>query len=797
MTLHGSLLLPNRRCKKTPRRIAALFAMSVGLTTTGTAAAMAANAAGSYGSLPPPPTYVDRPGEQRLELELVVNGLSVNFIAPVMISGSRYQLRLADLKRAGILIDAPQDSLFLDDMPGVSAVYDQGAQRLLVSVPSSYLPRQRLGKGKAEFQPASYDMGALINYDVYVSGGGGTRTQASLHHEARFFGAAGTVSTTGVIRTGPGKRYIRYDTRFRRSDEASATTIEAGDFITRSLPWASAVRMGGIQVSRDFAVRPDIITYPLPQFAGSAALPSTVELMVNNQRVAGGTVNPGPFALESLPLINGAGEANLIVTDMQGRSIQAALPFYVSSDLLAPGLTDYAVAFGAFREHYGVKNFDYGRVAGSASLRHGLTPGITLEVRGEIADDMQLAGGGAVVKLGNGGVLSGSYSRSYRDGAEGSQITLGYEYQARLFSIALRHSRQTAGYVDLGLVDAFHDNFARTISSATLSLSMGRYGTLGLGYFDIRRDGGEDARFANASWSLPFLGASRVNASATREFEDRTWSGALTISLPLGGRAGNLSAGVIDAPASPRSWRADYARAIPTEGGLGWSAGAIANEDGDTYWRGDVAWRTDPVALRAGAYGERDATLWAGASGSLVLMDGALFAANRVADAFAIVSTDGAGNIPVRYENQLIGRTNADGKLLIPWASAYYPGTYAIDPLGLSANFKVPMVSQTVAIAAGSGSIIRFPVERMAAARATLTDTGGTPIAAGVPVRVNDGAPTYVGWDGLLFIEQAKAENHLVAELPDGSRCSARFAVGKASDDITELGELTCRAAKD
>lgn len=42
---------------------------------------------------------------------------------------------------------------------------------------------------------------------------------------------------------------------------------------------------------------------------------------------------------------------------MHGRTIQTSMPFYVSSALLRPGLSDFAVAFGAFREHYGVRNF--------------------------------------------------------------------------------------------------------------------------------------------------------------------------------------------------------------------------------------------------------------------------------------------------------------------------------------------------------------------------------------------------------------------------------------------------------
>jgi len=752
-----------------------------------------------YGELPPPPKAAQAAAAQDLLLELVVNERRTGIIAAVHLDRDRIRLALADLKRAGLVVGAQGASLFLDELPGIEAKYDAPLQQLRLNAASDYFPSQRLGPKARPFVPASYDTGALLNYDVYVSGGG-RETQASAWHEARLFSGAGTLSTTGVLRTGAKKSYLRYDTNWRRSDEATAVTMEAGDFITRTLPWASAVRLGGIQISRDFAVRPDIITYPLPEFAGRAALPSTVDLIVGGQRIAGGAVEPGPFALESLPPINGAGEANLVVTDMHGRSISTAMPFYVSSALLRPGLTDFAVSVGAFREHYGIRNFDYGGVAGSASLRHGVSANITLEVRAEIAGDMSLAGGGAVVELGGGGVVSASYSRSFRsdgDGGDGAQYTLGYEYQARLFSVALRHSRQSAGYVDLGLIDVIRVRGDREISSATLSVSLGPAGTLGLGYFAIREEGGVDMRLANASMSLPLWGGSRLNASASREFEDKNWSGALTVTLPLGGRRGNLAAGIAEAENGGRTWRADYARAIPSNGGLGWSA-SVAGAGNDVALRGDAAWRTDAMLLRGGAYRAGGTTAWAGASGALVLMDGSLFAANRVSDAFVVVSTNGAADIPVHYENQLIGRTNEDGKLLVPWASAYYPGQYTIDPLGLPANVAAPVVSQRIAVARGSGHIVRFPVTRMRSARLVLKDPAGGVIPAGAAARIGD-VQTVVGWDGLLFIENLGDATDIIVALPGGQIC--RAALGGTgnrdgtADTIIDLGERTCTAS--
>jgi outer membrane usher protein len=784
-------------------RLPVTLALVLALPAPVAAAANAATAT-HYGDLPPLEQIGDDAMEapQQLELELIVNGLATGRVVRVETGPDLYRLRAADLRDAGIRLATTADIVDLAALDGVRADYDRPRQRLYLTVTPDYLPQQRVAAKQRKITPASYDTGALLNYDVYVSGGGhGGGTQASLFHEARVFSRAGALSTTGALRTGPGTSYVRHDITFRRSDEATATTIEVGDFITRTLPWAPAVRLGGLQVSRDFSVRPDVVTYPLPEFRGSAALPSTVDLIVGGQRVAGGPVDPGPFAIETLPPINGYGEANLIVTDMHGRAVEQSLPFYVSSALLQPGLTDFAVAFGSFRENYGVTSFDYRGVAGSASARHGVTDMLTLEVRAEIADDMSLAGGGAVVRLGKAGTLSGSYARSFRsgaDGGDGGQWTFGYDYQARGLSIGLRHSRRSAAYIDLGLTPGQIGE--ELVTSATLSLSLGAAGTLGLGYFDVRREGSADTRLANASWSLPLWLGTRLYASASRGFEDDRWSGALTLAVPLGGRGGTLAGGLAARSGGDTVWRGDYSRPVPVAGGLGWGAGAV-RQGSDLDWRGDMTWRTDPVQLRAGAYGGDRATGWFGASGSLVFIDDTLFAANRVADAFAVVST-GAPGIPVRYENQYIGTTGGGGHLLIPSASAWYAAKYEIDPLGLPADVKVGAVEQRVAVPRGGGHVVRFDVERMRPARAILKQADGTFVPAGARASTSGADGLIVGWDGILFIDtigEAQGSRTIDIILPDGSRCAATFAAPPVAapradaPSVIDLGELPCR----
>lgn len=73
------------------------------------------------------------------------------------------------------------------------------------------------------------------------------------------------------------------------------------------------------------------------------------------------------------------------------------------------------------------------------------------------------------------------------------------------------------------------------------------------------------------------------------------------------------------------------------------------------------------VQLQGGLYGETgNYTRWADLSGSLVWMDNAVFASNRINDAFVLVSTKGYPQVPIRYENQLMGSTDDNGHLLVP-----------------------------------------------------------------------------------------------------------------------------------
>lgn len=71
-------------------------------------------------------------------------------------------------------------------------------------------------------------------------------------------------------------------------------------------------------------------------------MPSSVDLYINSYKNSTTNVNPGPFTLDTVPYINGAGEARVVTTDALGRQVSTLVPFYVASNLLQAGMSDFS-----------------------------------------------------------------------------------------------------------------------------------------------------------------------------------------------------------------------------------------------------------------------------------------------------------------------------------------------------------------------------------------------------------------------------------------------------------------------
>ena len=103
-------------------------------------------------------------------------------------------------------------------------------------------------------------------------------------------------------------------------------------------------------------------------------------------------------------------------------------------------------------------------------------------------------------------------------------------------------------------------------------------------------------------------------------------------------------------------------------------------------------------------------------------------------------------------------------------------------------------VEQRVAVRRGSGYLLEFPLKRVMAASVELVDSKQQPLKLGSTVSHREsGSQAVVGWDGLVYLENLSAHNHLQVVLEGGGQCQVEFDLPQAEGSIPLIGPLVCR----
>ena len=178
-----------------------------------------------------------------------------------------------------------------------------------------------------------------------------------------------------------------------------------------------------------------LLTSPRPEISGESALPSTVELYVDNLLRMRREVPSGPFTIQDLPVLNGQGDARLVVRDILGREQVITQPFFTSSRLLKQGLQNYSYELGFVRRNFGIDSNNYGRLMAVGTHRLGFTKQFTGEIHGELLGNQQSVGLGGVLLSPFGGVLSGSLAMSHSKKGVGGLLGFGFQRQSGNFRV--------------------------------------------------------------------------------------------------------------------------------------------------------------------------------------------------------------------------------------------------------------------------------------------------------------------------------------------------------------------------
>jgi outer membrane usher protein len=757
--------------------------------------------------------------EQILLLDVVVNGYPIEKIGDFVLRDGVLLSARSELKDLGFRVpeNLPQEAGELIDMrklQGVTWRVDEARQALIVTAADAALLPALLAVNALPNRSMAIESGtgALLNYDLNANGSKGLSGASGLL-DVRAFSPNGVVSSGMLVYAGQGRRNpdtpsaIRLDSTYTFSDTSSLLRYRAGDFISGALAWTRPVRLGGAQLTSDFSMRPDLVTFPLPSLSGSAAVPSTVDVMVNGKRLLSREVGAGPFEIPQLPVVTGAGTVALTLTNALGRQVVTTLPFYASADLLAPGLQTFSAQAGAVRRNWGQLSNDYGQLASSATWRRGLSPNLTVEGSAEATPGTFMAGAGAVVNVGNLAVLNVAVAGSNgsvagEPASRGTRVSAGVQRVGSQFSFSASLAVAGTNFRDIAAVHG--DPVPRMQFSAGGGVSLGALGSVGMSYTRLKRDAGvtvsggvsqrerlQSARVLSASYSVQ-LGGVSLYATGFRDFDKSGSSGiSIGLTMPLGPRSSVSASMGNNAGSVSRQVQAQQSAV-----GVGdWGYRTLAADGAVAHQFAQVQYKSPWALLSAGAdRAGSETTLSLQSQGALAFIDGSVFAANTISDSFALVDTNGLAGVHVLLENRVAGITNAKGQLLIPGLRGFDVNHLAVDPTDIPPDTTLNVAARAVRLPDNSGMVLRFAVSVSRGALLRLLDATGKPVPVGSAVTLlATGVSVPVGYDGETYVEGLEQNNEVAIELINGRRCKLVFAYRPVPGEIPVIGPLTCR----
>jgi outer membrane usher protein len=786
---------------------------------------------------------------KNLQLDVVINDAPIKMIASFVLFGpNRIGATLGELEEIGLHHPSssnPDEIVLLDDIPTVSYVYLERIQTIRITVDNLYRKGQMLDLSGASTAPPTRTQaawGAVVNYDFLANSGNArsfsTFNGSSLTLDGRAFSPYGTFQQSAIVRSGPQQStdVVRLDTSFRYSDQARMITYGAGDAINGGLAWSRPVRIGGIQAQSNFLLRPDLITMPLASLGGSAAVPSTVDVYVNNMKTFSQEVAAGPFSVRNVPLISGSGNAEVVIRDSAGHETRSTSPFYASASLLSPGLMAWSVEAGLPRLSYGSGSDVYvSSPIGSATLRRGIFDWLTLEGHAEAGAGLANGGVGAVLRTGSFGVAGAALSASAGNGNSGFQTYFSYE--TRLFGLNISASSQhTFGsYEDLASTTA-----RLSISSANPLQGLSGFFNYPSSSYLAALPASSLAAAANSSIytsARPPLAIDRITFSTPLRFDEQSnvsasfihlldcsgarsdiLTGSFTRSLPFSASVfatifhdfgASRNTGVFAGLTISIGPSASVSTGVSKgRGGITGSVDAVQSlgpEPGSYGWRVHAAQGATIDRQASTTYRSSYGTIQAGVSetnsntsaalelrGSITTMDGGIFLSNWIDDGFAVVNV-GVPGVVVLHENRPAGVTDSQGMLLLPALRAYQRNKIEVDPVNLPVDAEIESTREVVVPADRAGALVQFSVRSdSSSALVTFVRVDGSFVPAGARGRIDSGGEFVVGYDGQAFIRNLGETNRASIETLAGL-CNATFAFAARPGEQVRIAPVACR----
>ncbi len=770
------------------------------------------------------------PGKKSVSLRLnsqFVGVKDVDFVAVDGKEDAQPCLSVAFLEDIGLnLLAAPklaQNPDFectktLEQIPSASVTFDADKNVLTLSIPQAALVRQARGV----VSPDLWDVGETAFWSSYRLSYNNTRSTGDL-------GRDNSNSSFVSLRNGLNVQAWRLRANGTYYSTNGNSKWDWSDFYAERdvAPWRGWLRLGdsstsgnvftstrfrGVQLRSDEGMLPDSMRGYAPIVRGVAPSNAKVTVRQNGHVIYSTFVAAGPFVIDDLYSTPGAGDLEVEIEELGGRTTRFFQPFSALPAMMREGIWNYNFAVGQYRPTYG----DDRPMLGQFTLAYGLPLGLTAYGgwtsaaygyhAGALGLALNLEALGAVSidttnsrsRDRDGKTLVGTaariqYAKSFP--GSGTDFTLaGYRYNSngyRSLEDAMRDR------TDQGLFKGFERQHEYQMS---LSQRLGDVGSLSFNYYGIGyRNVDRKAQYMQMGFSSSVgrVGYS-VNVGMNKSpWQDRQTTVMLTLSLPLGGTntasysmnhsSGqgtshdvNLNGALTD----------DYAATYAVQTGV-----TTGGQDNGGHAYGALGYASSVGQANVShAYSRSNSNTNLDFSGALVVDRKGVLFGQSLGETAVVVEAPGAAGVQVDSYPGV--RTDSSGRALIPYASPYRENRISLTPNYDDTTATLQENVQTVVPTRGAIVVARFDTELGRTLLATLRGSDGVEVPFGAAIYNPDGEQLgVVGPVGRAWLTGLQGKNHFIVKWGAQQERQCAFEIDVSSDSMQSdetNKELTC-----
>jgi outer membrane usher protein len=680
----------------------------------------------------------------------------------------------------------------LDTKSGITYDFNPEKFTLDIRVPIDAFELSVFAKRESyKLKPEANNKGVFTNYQLYATQ---TKTDDSFSGvlDVTGFNKLGSLTTGATVNKDSREvNIIRTSTYYQKDLPDKMQSFVVGDTVNSDGNWSRSANYFGVRWSRNFTTQPGYIYTPNPIISGSAALPSVIDVYVNNQKTFSQKINPGPFDITHLPVPgNGVGQVNLVVKDILGNEQIISKNFYQSPILLAKGENDFSLESGFLRKNYGTKSNDYQDGFAAGTYVHGITNSITTRGRFELQADRQAAGGDVALTLGNFALIQVSAASSNDDiRGTGNQYGANIENMGQFLKTSIGVKKFDKEFSQFA--STLDETKPKTRTNAFVSFPIPFINNnISLGYISQTNWGADPFKnaYISSGYSLPY--GANLSLSYNKRLDTvNNWGASVVLSMPLGDYNTRFDH-TID-PSGKITDSYSVSTNVPAGPGMGWS---IINEDLKKNVKTNVTLNSN-TAQYSGQINVQDGITTGkrlGVNGTVGLLEGEIFASRNVSNSsFAIVKTEGLKDIKIYSQNNMVAITNKKGTAAFP-IRPYEKTKIEIKDNEIPLEATAEVLEMNPIAYARSGLLVKFPIQMSKNALVRIHLPDDTPIPAGASVTMTSSKENYIaGRNGEVYLTNLSQKNQITVRWLE-NKCELNLEIDMTNQQEQIIGPVKC-----